>query len=501
MVLMSLAGVVALLGLAQDSAAEARYHLVMMPDGAGQVTNSGLVLSGTLLLEPARDALGNPVWDSDGDDVADGYTTTSLTLGDYSAAGAMHVNEELGVAVGWAQASGNRQPVLWTNIWTANEDGTVGTLVDLGGSHGAQTGIAMDLNSRGQVVVREGGRDHPWSPWGMGLVLVNPKDTDADGVPDLWFEDLDGDGSNDLMIDLEGTSPGGSPNSPLRINELGQIVGWSNFGGNSFVILPEDTDGDSQPDVWFTDTDGDGVNDLQIDLGSGSMAEDISDGGRIVGRLREGRSQYLTQWQIVLPGQVNLIVQESAGGQGGTFNAINEDSQVVGTLYDNRTGYEGGILWENGQMLDLIELLDNPENADILSPWNINDSGTITGTNCWYDKSVKMIACNEWFIAVPIAPSPPGPGPSVDTISPDTMQASTSVDVTISGSGFASGVEVTFENGSGPAPSANVTSVDGTTIEVTVTAHRKAKPAVWDVRVTNPDGSSYVLVGGFTVVP
>ncbi len=75
------------------------------------------------------------------------------------------------------------------------------------------------------------------------------------------------------------------------------------------------------------------------------------------------------------------------------------------------------------------------------------------------------------------------------------------IDVTISGSGFQAGATVTFENGSGPALSANVTSVDGTTIEATVTVHKKAKRGVsWDVRVTNPDSSSDVLVGGFTVI-
>jgi hypothetical protein len=348
-----------------------------------------------LLIEPARDAQGEPVWDSDGDGVADGHTTTLLTLGGYSAASAISVNEELGAAVGYASVSGYAQPVLWTNIWNANGDGTVGSLVDLGGSHGAQEGIAWDVTSGGLVVVREGGREHPWSPFGMGLALVNPKDTDGDGAPDTWFEDADGDGNNDLMIDLEGTSPGGGIWDALKINELAQIAGVSNFGYNGFVILPEDG-------VWFKDDDGDGRNDLQIGLGSGSWAEDISDGGRIVGRLNEGRKKYLAQWQIDQQGQVNLVVKESVG-QGGGFDALNESGQVVGTLYDERTIYKEGILWENGEVLSLAELLDNPGNADILHPLSINDSGTITGTNCWYDKSVKTIRCYEGFIAVPLA--------------------------------------------------------------------------------------------------
>ena len=79
------------------------------------------------------------------------------------------------------------------------------------------------------------------------------------------------------------------------------------------------------------------------------------------------------------------------------------------------------------------------------------------------------------------------------------MQAGTSIDVTISGRGFASGAEVTFENGPSLVPVANVTSVGSRTIEAVVTAHKNAKDAVWDVRVTNPDDSFDVLVGGFTL--
>ncbi len=94
---------------------------------------------------------------------------------------------------------------------------------------------------------------------------------------------------------------------------------------------------------------------------------------------------------------------------------------------------------------------------------------------------------------------------TIDSIDPNTMQAGTSVDVTITGAGFVDGASVTFENGSGPAPEASnvVVSADGTTITATVTAKSGGPPRdrVWDVRVTNPDGSSGVLAGGFTVTP
>jgi hypothetical protein len=379
---------------------EARYHVILIPEVVRQITSSGVLLSGNSLIEPARDAQGEAIWDSDGDGTADGYTTTSLTLGGYLRAETYSVNEESGFAVGEAWSGGYWQPVLWTDIWSTNEDGTAGTLVDLGRFQGAQAGTAMDLNSRGQVVVREGGRDHPWSPWGMGLALVNPKDTDGDGTPDTWFEDADADGNNDLMIDLENTNPnGGGSNDYLRINELGQVAGASNFGADGFVILPEDTDSDGEPDMWFKDDNGDGKNDLQIYLSGDSQAADISDGGLIVGYFKEGRKYYLAQWQANQPDQVNLIVQESVSNRPGTLK-INDNSQVVGVV-NTRTDY--GILWENGEVWNLIELLDNPGDADILRPSSINDSGTIAGASCWYNRSEKMTMCSEGFIAVPLA--------------------------------------------------------------------------------------------------
>ncbi|KKK98325.1 hypothetical protein LCGC14_2643890, partial [marine sediment metagenome] len=63
-------------------------------------------------------------------------------------------------------------------------------------------------------------------------------------------------------------------------------------------------------------------------------------------------------------------------------------------------------------------------------------------------------------------------GVSVATIVPDSMTAGTWINVTITGSGFQSGATVTFLNGSGPAPAAEVTNVspDGLTIGATITA-------------------------------
>ncbi len=95
-------------------------------------------------------------------------------------------------------------------------------------------------------------------------------------------------------------------------------------------------------------------------------------------------------------------------------------------------------------------------------------------------------------------------GVTVISVTPDTVQAGGSIDVTITGSGFVDGAVVSFENGSGPAPTASNTVVlDEQTISSTVTAGSGGPPRnrVWDVAVTNPDSSSGVLIDGFTVTP
>ena len=85
-----------------------------------------------------------------------------------------------------------------------------------------------------------------------------------------------------------------------------------------------------------------------------------------------------------------------------------------------------------------------------------------------------------------------------------SVQAGSSVEVTITGSGFVAGASVTFENGNGPAPTASdVFFFDANTLIGIVTVKSGGPPRnrLWDVRVTNTDGSTGVMVDGFTVTP
>ncbi len=91
---------------------------------------------------------------------------------------------------------------------------------------------------------------------------------------------------------------------------------------------------------------------------------------------------------------------------------------------------------------------------------------------------------------------------SILSITPNTAQANTTVNVTLSGTAFANGAIVTFEGGQGAAPQVTSTQiVNANTIVVTVNAGvgEGAATQAWDVRVTNPDNTSAVLSDAFTV--
>jgi hypothetical protein len=87
----------------------------------------------------------------------------------------------------------------------------------------------------------------------------------------------------------------------------------------------------------------------------------------------------------------------------------------------------------------------------------------------------------------------------VSSIQPNVVRQGAAVHVTITGAGFANGMTVTFEDGSGARPTAShVTVVDANTImaDVTVKKGGPKSPRFWDVRV-----GSGVLFDGFLVQP
>jgi hypothetical protein len=116
------------------------------------------------------------------------------------------------------------------------------------------------------------GGAHPTNPPSSRLPACSTHgDTNGDGQPDTWWLDEDQDGCNDLLVGL-GALPGAHGGEATGINDCGQVIGHCYFGQDvpndkAFIVVPEDTDGDGRPDLWYKDADGDSVNDLMVPLG------------------------------------------------------------------------------------------------------------------------------------------------------------------------------------------------------------------------------------------
>lgn len=93
---------------------------------------------------------------------------------------------------------------------------------------------------------------------------------------------------------------------------------------------------------------------------------------------------------------------------------------------------------------------------------------------------------------------------TVQSVTPNTATANTTVILTITGSGFQNGAVVAFEGGFGPLQEVVAVQVlNPNTLAVTVTTRNDGAlgAQVWDIRVTNPNTSTAVLLDAFTVTP
>ncbi len=145
--------------------------------------------------------------------------------------------------------------------------------------------------------------------------------------------------------------------------------------------------------------------------------------------------------------------------------------------------------------------------------WDFGDSSSGTGVNPAHSYSAAGtytitltvsdgIASSTSTTTADVTDQPVGV--TVTDITPNSVIEGSSVDVTISGSGFQTGATVSLEGGSGPTPAVlNVVVVDSSTITATIQTKSAGPPKnrYWDVRVTNPDSGTGVLAGGFIVIP
>jgi len=124
------------------------------------------------------------------------------------------------------------------------------------------------------------------------------------------------------------------------------------------------------------------------------------------------------------------------------------------------------------------------------------------GWDPWYGYGMVDVAEAVGAGSVPEPEPEPQPQIDITTIYPSSVGVGTAPAVLITGTGFTSDVILTFEGGQGRAPVHTAMSVgeDGTTITVDLYV-KLAKATSWDVRVTNPDGTTDVLEDGLTITP
>ncbi len=153
--------------------------------------------------------------------------------------------------------------------------------------------------------------------------------------------------------------------SPMAINNLDKIVGFASPGNDKAYL--------------WVDGELTNLHDHPSITGVTSLALGISDDGIIAG---------VIQFDIANPDEAGLwidgepirLVPEINRPQGAA-TAINSHNQVVGWFNDLDNLQEGfrAFIWEDGERIELLDMIPPDEGWDTLFPFDINDQGQIVG--------------------------------------------------------------------------------------------------------------------------
>ena len=252
--------------------------------------------------------------------------------GNYSVATAIN---ESGLIVGSSlNASGQRRAVLWG----------FGGPIDLGSMSGGWS-RANDINDAGLVVGTDDIENHGPNERGF---LVSPQG----GV---WYQDLDFDGNNDLMVGLP--TLGGVRSGGKGINNSGLAVGYADPSGGSEVAAQWDT---TVPPL------------TAVQLTGGSIAGDVNDSGLVVG----GRpNSPACVWDDP---STRRDLPVLAGGNS-FAHGVNNNDVVVG-FGPNAGGQRRAQLWMPDLAGDYLTATDLPSlSGDWSEAYNVNDAGYVVG--------------------------------------------------------------------------------------------------------------------------
>jgi probable HAF family extracellular repeat protein len=336
------------------------------------------------------------------------------------------INDQ-GWVVGSAYLDGTEcHPFLWKDD-NGNRQADPGEMIDLGTlAPWPAAGEALAINDLGQIV------GSAWVPdYASHAFVITPEDMDDDGVPDRWFRDDNGDGSNDLMVDLGvlptnpnvNDCPNCRSSQGVSINRFGWIAGTSNAydpthetnRDHAMAVVPFDVDGDGYGDLWYADANADYVNDLMINLTTlgriASEATGVNDAGQICGRSADPLfDSHPILWEF--DGRGNLLATDLGipkGFEGAVPKDINNQSETVGFAKKKHGAAHFDLeevqdreafLWQNGKRVAIESLVANLELYGDLDDANaINDDSAIVGNERLGDTIYDPVRA---WIALPI---------------------------------------------------------------------------------------------------
>ena len=194
---------------------------------------------------------------------------------------------------------------------------------------------------------------------------------------------------NDLMHDLGNFGGQDGVSAASGVNDAGMVVGYSYIqvtpgqkaAYHCFLIIPNDTDGDGNPDTWGIAAPGNisvGRNTLMADLGTlgglNSWGRDINNNSQVVGESdTTDRDSHAFLWKSGALTDLGTL-----GGKDSSASAVNDLGQVVGWA-ENAKGERRAYMWQNGVMTDLNSLIKAGSAIRLTEARDINEEGEIVG--------------------------------------------------------------------------------------------------------------------------